>query len=59
MTSVGPNHLTAEKSAQVFAIEAVSSIEYNDFRRCFTSKIVVVGKVGRSSSFCKHTASMR
>ena len=41
MASAGLNHLTVEEVCQMFAIQAVLRIEY----------VVVVGEVGRSSSF--------
>ena len=60
MTLAGPNHLTAEEVCQSVCYPNCFTHQICDFSRCFISKIVVVvGEVGRSSPFCKHTTSMR
>ena len=61
MASAGPNHLAAEEICQSVCYSNCFTHRICDFSRCSISKIVVVvvGEVGRSSSFCKHTTSTR
>ena len=60
MTSAGLNHLIAEEVCQSVCYSSRFTHLKCDFSRCVILKIVVVvGEVGQSSSFCKHTTSMR
>ena len=60
IASAGPSHLTPEEVCQSVCYSSRFTHRMCDFSQCFSSKIVVVvGEVGRSSSFCKHTTSVR